>query len=170
MPIASTLADLLAPLLAKREELLTLEAKTMADLDNVRADLRAVQRVLKAADPEQYARKTNGPKPKGSNGRIGSGKIGFGPEPLRQAVEWVQQHAVGQEFQQVELRNDVEVFNSTSKTAELFKVFREEGFIRFVRQDGPRKYYAWTGDEPSELLVERMNRPVNSHGVGVEAA
>lgn len=162
MPIASTLADLLAPLLAKREELLTLEAKTMADLDNVRADLRAVQRVLKAADPEQYARKTNGHKPK----TPGPGKLGVGAEALRQAVEWVQQHPVGEEFQQVNLRNDAPIFNSTSKTAQLFGVFRDEGFIRFVRQDGPRKYYAWTGDEPSEFLVERMSR--DGHETKVE--
>jgi hypothetical protein len=153
MPIASTLADLLAPLQAKREELLTLEAKAMADLDNVRADLRAVARVLKAADPD-YGKHSNGNRPKAPS----PGKVGFGPELLRLAVEWVQQHPVDQEFQQVELRNDVPAFNSTSKTATLFGFFRDEGFIRFVRQDGPRKYYAWTGDEPSEHLVERMNR------------
>lgn len=161
MPIASTLADLLAPLQAKREELLTLEARTMADLENVRSDLRAVQRVLKAADPEQYARRTNGQRPKGRP----PGKVSFGPALLRQAVEWVQRHPVGQEFQQVQLRDELPAFNSTSKTAELFRLFREEGFIRFLRQDGPRKYYAWTGDEPPESIVERINREGRATGV-----
>jgi hypothetical protein len=145
--ITDVLKEALDPLARARAELEARELDLRAQLDAVRDELRIVDRVLKAAGEPVKAKSKN------------SKPAHIRPDHLSAIVAWVQAHDVGAEFTQKEARDALGI-KASSVTAPIFALLREDGVIRFVRQEGPRKFYAWTGDEPSPLLRERMESGV----------
>jgi hypothetical protein len=109
-----------------------------AELDAINAEIKRCERA-RAALVETP--KPRGPKPPGT--RVRTKPAGIGDERLAAITEAIRGLAAeNDEFSQVEVRS-ITGFNS-GVTAIGFEKLRQDGMIRFARQDGLRKVFRLT--------------------------
>lgn len=152
---AKLLADLDGAIREKRDAVIALESER-AKLDERLAVARAAakryedtrKRLL--GEPLTAAGRKRGPRPSGE--RVRSTPSKTSPEKMAQLREVILSYAADhEEFAQVDIRTlpDSPVTHSGG-IAHAFEALRQEGFIRFARQDGLKKIYRLTRKTASE--------------------
>lgn len=139
--------DIIAAMEAQRAALAVRETELMAELAKITPEVRRYEKAIKAIKGEplgnpQGRTKTPGPKP----AKKGKGISPAGIERAREAIRVVA--ADNDEFTQVQVR--AITGEKSSSTSLAFEALRQEGFIRFARQQGLHKYFRLTHSAVAE--------------------
>lgn len=152
-PVRDRAAEVEEELIRLRQQFIDAEAP-------LREELRALKRILNAANPPG----TKG-RPKKSSFVAGNRATGTSNNArygvVTGAVVKYLMQTKPVEFRGVDIRKEMPetvdgVKVSSSNVAEAFSALREDGVVRFVRKDGNSRYYGLTGDDPSPELLERL--------------
>lgn len=156
---AKLLADLEGAITEKREAVTALEVERAAAVERIDAQLATQRAALKryedtrkrlVGEPLRGTYKRPGAKPKGEPVRAIPSRVS--PEKLADIRLAILRYAEDHdEFAQVDIRSlpDAPVSHSGG-IAHAFEQLRQEGFIRFARQDGLKKLYRLTRSAVAE--------------------